>query len=42
MKRKDFLTTVGLAGAGFSIVPRHVLGGKGFIEPSSYVWICKY
>lgn len=26
-KRRDFLRTAGLAGAGFFIVPRHVLGG---------------
>ena len=39
MKRKDFLTKVGLAGAGFSIVPRHVLGGKGFIAPSDTLYI---
>ena len=39
MKRKDFLTRVGLAGAGFSIVPRHVLGGKGFTAPSDTLYI---
>ena len=39
MKRKDFLTRVGLAGAGFSIIPRHVLGGKGFTAPSDTLYI---
>ena len=32
--RRDFLRNTGLATAGFFIVPRHVLGGKGFIAPS--------
>ncbi len=32
--RRDFLRNTGLAAAGFMIVPRHVLGGKGFIAPS--------
>jgi predicted dehydrogenase len=32
--RRDFVKTAGLAAAGFMIVPRHVLGGKGFIAPS--------
>ncbi|HTJ13713.1 MAG TPA: Gfo/Idh/MocA family oxidoreductase [Dinghuibacter sp.] len=31
--RRDFLKTTSLAGAGFMIVPRHVLG-RGFIAPS--------
>lgn len=32
--RRDFVKTASLAAAGFMIVPRHVLGGKGFIAPS--------
>lgn len=32
--RRDFLTKSALAAAAFSIVPRFVLGGKGFIPPS--------
>ena len=33
MARRTFLKQAGLAGAGFMIVPRHVLG-KGFVSPS--------
>lgn len=32
--RRNFIKTTALASAGFMIVPRHVLGGKGFIAPS--------
>ncbi|MCU7549025.1 Gfo/Idh/MocA family oxidoreductase [Chitinophagaceae bacterium LB-8] len=32
--RRSFLKNTTLAAAGFFIVPRHVLGGKGFIPPS--------
>ncbi|MEO5995735.1 MAG: Gfo/Idh/MocA family oxidoreductase [Chitinophagaceae bacterium] len=32
--RRDFLKTTALSTAGFMIVPRHVLGGKGFLAPS--------
>ena len=32
--RRDFIKNTGLAAAGFFIVPRHVLGGKGFLAPS--------
>lgn len=32
--RRAFLQTGALAAAGFFIVPRHVLGGKGFVAPS--------
>ncbi|EFK96329.1 NADH-dependent, partial [sediment metagenome] len=32
--RRRFLKEALLAGAGFTIIPRHVLGGKGFIAPS--------
>lgn len=34
MERRKFLELSGATIAGFSIVPRHVLGGKGFIPPS--------
>jgi predicted dehydrogenase len=32
--RRDFIKTSSLAAAGFMIVPRFVLGGKGYIAPS--------
>lgn len=32
--RRSFLKNAGVLAAGFMIVPRHVLGGKGFIAPS--------
>lgn len=32
--RRDFISKTGLAIAGVTIVPRHVLGGKGFVAPS--------
>ncbi len=32
--RRDFLKSGALAAASFMIVPRHVLGGRGFIAPS--------
>ncbi len=34
MKRRKFLSAAGTTAAGISIVPRHVLGGKGYIPPS--------
>src|SRR3954451_17702120 len=37
--RRDFVKTTALAAAGFMIVPRHVLGGKGFIAPSDRLTI---
>src|SRR5277367_7019030 len=37
VSRRQFLETTAAAGAGFSIVPRHVLGGPGFIPPSDKV-----
>src|ERR1017187_8741628 len=37
--RRDFIKSAGLASAGFMIVPRHVLGGKGFIAPSDRLTI---
>lgn len=32
--RRNFLKNTSFAAAGFMIVPRHVLGGKGYIAPS--------
>lgn len=32
--RRGFIKTAAIAAAGFMIVPRHVLGGKGFLAPS--------
>lgn len=34
LNRRRFLRNTGLLGAGIIIVPRHVLGGKGYIAPS--------
>ena len=34
MKRSEFIKKSTLASAGFFILPRHVLGGKGFVAPS--------
>ena len=32
--RRNFIKTTALAAAGFMIVPRHVLGGPGYLAPS--------
>lgn len=32
--RRDFIKTAAITAAGFTILPRHVLGGKGFLAPS--------
>jgi predicted dehydrogenase len=32
--RRDFIKAAAVTAAGFMIVPRHVLGGKGFLAPS--------
>lgn len=37
--RRNFLKNTALTGAGFMIVPRHVLGGKGFTAPSDMLTI---
>lgn len=37
MKRKDFIKNSMLAITGFSIVPRHVLGGANFLAPSDRI-----
>ncbi|WP_194774516.1 Gfo/Idh/MocA family protein [Pararhodonellum marinum] len=35
--RRDFVKSAVLSGTGLMIVPRHVLGGKGFVAPSDRV-----
>ena len=35
--RRQFITTATAAAAAFTIVPRHVLGGQGFVAPSDKV-----
>jgi hypothetical protein len=37
--RRNFIKSAAMAGAAFTIVPRFVLGGKGFIPPSDTVYI---
>ncbi len=37
MKRRNFLKKSALGAAAFTIVPRHVLGGPGFIAPSDQI-----
>jgi predicted dehydrogenase len=37
--RRDFLKTLGLASAGFTIVPRHVIGGPDFTAPSDKIYV---
>ncbi len=37
--RRNFLKTAGLAGAAFTIVPRSVLGGSGYVAPSDTLYI---
>ncbi len=37
VSRRDFLKTAGAAVAGFTIVPRHVLGGPAYIAPSAKI-----
>ncbi|HVG41206.1 MAG TPA: hypothetical protein VM888_06305, partial [Chitinophagaceae bacterium] len=32
--RRNFIKQSAIVAAGFMILPRHVLGGKGFIAPS--------
>src|SRR5450432_2189625 len=38
ISRQDFIKTAALA-AGFYIVPRHVLGGRGYVAPSDKLYI---
>src|ERR1700730_820000 len=35
--RREFIGTAGLASLAFTIVPRHVLGGPGFVAPSDKI-----
>lgn len=37
VSRRSFLSTTGSAAAAFTIVPRHVLGGPGYLAPSDMV-----
>ncbi len=37
--RRNFIKNTAIVTAGFMIVPRHVLGGKGFIAPSDKLLI---
>lgn len=39
LSRAEFLKTAAMATAGFYIVPRHVLGGKGYVAPSDTLYI---
>src|ERR1700733_12686864 len=39
ISRGAFIKNTTLAAAGFYIVPRHVLGGKGFVAPSDKLYI---
>jgi hypothetical protein len=37
MNRRKFVSLTATTALGFSIVPRHVLGGKGYIAPSDKI-----
>src|SRR5262245_42997268 len=37
LSRRQLMRTGGMAAAAFSIVPRHVLGGAGFVAPSEKI-----
>ena len=39
LSRRKFIKNAGLTAAAFSILPRFVLGGKGFIPPSDTLYI---
>src|SRR6202171_2714809 len=39
LSRGKFIKNTALTAAGFYIVPRHVLGGKGFVAPSDKLYI---
>ena len=39
VSRRTFIKNAAVAGAAFTIVPRFVLGGKGYIPPSETVYI---
>lgn len=37
LSRRNFMKTGGVAAAAFTLVPRHVLGGPGFVAPSEKI-----
>ena len=37
MQRKAFIKNTLIGAAAFTIVPRHVLGGKGFLAPNDRI-----
>src|SRR2546423_921860 len=37
LSRRKFMLTGGAAAAAFTIVPRHVLGGAGYVPPSEKI-----
>src|SRR5206468_4105046 len=37
LSRRKFMVAGGAAAAGFTIIPRHVLGGAGFVAPSEKI-----
>lgn len=39
LTRGEFIKNTALAAAGISIIPRHVLGGKGYVAPSDKLYI---
>src|SRR5512138_2675023 len=39
VSRRKFIATGGAAAAAFTIVPRHVLGGAGFVAPSEKITV---
>ncbi len=39
--RRDFLRNTAITAAEFIILPRHVLGGKGFVAPSDRLSIAR-
>jgi len=39
LSRKDFIRNSALAATGFYIVPRHVMGGRGYVAPSDKLYI---
>ena len=39
VSRRKFIAAGGAAAAAFSIVPRHVLGGAGFVAPSEKITV---
>src|SRR3982750_2563495 len=39
LSRRKFLQNAGLAAAAVTILPRHVLGGKGFLAPSDKLYV---